>query len=149
MPAFLLDTSCMIAALCAWHEHHERASRELERRLRRRERMLVPAPALVETYAVLTRLPSPHRLSPADALFLLENNFADTKHIVALSPETYLALLRNAPANAVSGGRGYDAVIAYCALQARADALLTFNETDFAWAGERLGLEIVVPPPVA
>lgn len=58
----------MVAAVCTWHEHHDRAAREIEQRLRRGEKMLVAGPALVESYAVLTRLPPPHRLSPVDAL---------------------------------------------------------------------------------
>jgi hypothetical protein len=33
MPRFLPDTNCVVAALLAWHEHHERAVREIERRL--------------------------------------------------------------------------------------------------------------------
>jgi predicted nucleic acid-binding protein len=144
MAAFLLDTSCMIAAVCAWHEHHGRASDEIERRLRRRERMLVAAPALVEAYAVLTRLPAPHRLGPSDALLLLEANFMRPGKTVALTAESYSALLRQAPVNGISGGRSYDAVIAYCAAHARANALLTFNEADFAWTAT-LGIEIVVP----
>lgn len=40
------------------------------------EAMIAAGPALVETYAVLTRLPSPHRLAPADAHRLLQANFA-------------------------------------------------------------------------
>ena len=75
MPRFLPETSCLVAALCVWHEHNERAAREIERRLDRGESLVVAAPALVETYAVLTRLPSPHRLSPADSRALLEANF--------------------------------------------------------------------------
>ena len=51
--AFLPDTSCMIAAVCAWHEHHEAAANEIERRLTGRAKMIVAAPALVEAYAVL------------------------------------------------------------------------------------------------
>src|SRR5437867_6501050 len=47
-PSFLPDTSCMIAAVCSWHEHHESAANEIERRLTRREKMIVAAPALVE-----------------------------------------------------------------------------------------------------
>ena len=43
----------MIAAVCSWHEHHEAAANEIERRLAGRERMIVAAPALVEAYAVL------------------------------------------------------------------------------------------------
>jgi hypothetical protein len=65
----------MIAAVCSWHEHHEAAANEIERRLAARAKMIVAAPALVEAYAVLTRLPPPHRLSPQTALTLLENNF--------------------------------------------------------------------------
>lgn len=72
MPAFLPDTSCMVAAVCDWHEHHERAREEIERRLDRDEVMVTAAPALVEAYAVLTRLPAPHRLSPEDALVLID-----------------------------------------------------------------------------
>jgi hypothetical protein len=49
----------MVAAICGWHEHNERAARGLETRLDRGETMLIAAPALVETYAVLTRLPPP------------------------------------------------------------------------------------------
>jgi hypothetical protein len=33
-----------------------------------RAKIIVAAPALVEAYAVLTRLPSPHRLSPQTSL---------------------------------------------------------------------------------
>lgn len=145
MPAFLLDTSCMVAAVCTWHEHHSRASAEIERRLQRRERMLVAAPALIEAYAVLTRLPAPHRLGPSDALLLLESNFMRAGKTVALTAESYTALLRQAPENGIAGGRSYAAVIAYCAAHIRASALLTFNEADFAWA-KTLGIEVVVPP---
>jgi len=49
----------MVASVCARHEHHERAAAELERRFAKREAMIVAAPALVEAYAVLTRLPPP------------------------------------------------------------------------------------------
>jgi predicted nucleic acid-binding protein len=53
MPGFVLDTNCMIAAICSWHEHHERAAAEIERHLEHGEALIVAAPALVEAYAVL------------------------------------------------------------------------------------------------
>ena len=87
----------MIAAVCSWHEHHEPAAREIERRLASRAKMIIAAPALVEAYAVLTRLPSPHRLSPATALTLLENNFLKLGAVVALNAKSYASLLRRAP----------------------------------------------------
>ena len=134
----------MIAAVCAWHEHHARAAEEIERRLSRGEEMIVAAPALVEAYAVLTRLPPPHRLSSVDALTLLEGNFMGGPKIVALNGQAYRTLLRQASGDGITGGRTYDAVIAACAFRAKATALLTFNERHFRSFAER-GLEIFVP----
>lgn len=54
---FLPDTNVMIAAVCDWHEHHAAASAEIEARLNRGESLVAAGPALVEAYAVLTRLP--------------------------------------------------------------------------------------------
>jgi predicted nucleic acid-binding protein len=130
--------------VCAWHEHHDRAAEEIERRLSRGEKMFVAAPALIEAYAVLTRLPPPHRLSPADALALLEANFMSVARIVALDGKSYRTLLRRAPDDGIAGGRTYDAVIAACAFKAKATVLLTFNESHFLSFVER-GMEIVVP----
>jgi predicted nucleic acid-binding protein len=65
-----VDTSVVVAALLGWHEAHEPARRALERGLAA-ERIVMPAPALLEAYAVMTRLPSPHRIRPADAAALL------------------------------------------------------------------------------
>ena len=144
MPGFLPDTSCIISAVCGWQEHHNRAGEEIERRLRRAETMLLAAPALIEAYAVLTRLPPPHRLSSQDALALLEANFMASGRIIALDGRSYRALLRQAPRDDIAGGRTYDAVIAACALKSKGTALLTFNASDFLPFSRR-GLRIVVP----
>lgn len=144
MPGFLPDTSCMVAAVCSWHEYHDLAAEEIERHLSRGEKMFIAAPALVEAYSVLTRLSPPHRLSPADALALLESNFMSAARIVALDAKSYRTLLRRAPDEGIAGGRTYDAVIAACALKAKTAVLLTFNKGHFLSFVER-GIEIVVP----
>lgn len=133
----------MIAAMCSWHEHHSRAVREIQHRLERRENMLVAAPTLVETYAVLTRLPPPHRLSPENSLILLEANFMKGGRVIALQVGSYQDLLRRAPKNNVAGGQTYDAVIATCAIKGKASALLTFNPNDFLFAAKQI--DIIVP----
>ena len=144
MAAFLPDTSCMIAAVCSWHEHHERAFSAIESRLDRRERMVVAAPALIEAYSVLTRLPAPHRLSAADTLSLMETNFMRPVKVVALPPEDYTKILYGAPASGISGGRIYDAIIAACARREKVQALLTFNDSHFrSLAGPDLA--VIVP----
>lgn len=121
----------MVAAVCTWHEHHERAIAEMEHRLAARESLVVAAPALVEAYAVLTRLPPPHRLSPRDANALLETNFLAGGTLAVLDAKTYRSMLREAADHAVAGGRTYDWVIAACAKAARVKTLLTFNARDF------------------
>ena len=121
----------MVAAVCTWHEHHVVAAREIEGRLVRGERLAVAAPALVEAYAVLTRLPSPHRLAPADAWALVEANFIKHATVVAITGAAYARLLRRLAKQAVAGGRTYDAVIAECARKGRTETLLTFNRRHF------------------
>jgi predicted nucleic acid-binding protein len=128
---FAVDTSCMVAAVCSWHEHHEPAAAEIERRLARRERLCVPAPALIESYAVLTRLPPPHRLSAADAWALIEANFVAQTTVQALGATSYVDLLRRTAAQDLAGGRTYDVVIGECARAAGAAVLLTFNRRHF------------------
>ena len=134
----------MIAAISSWHDHHERARREIENRLSRKQRMVVAGPTLIEAYAVLTRFPAPHRIAPVDARSLLEANFLQGVKVVALGVAAYGVLLRGAPDADISGGQTYDAVIAACARKAQVNVLLTFNEKHFAaFAGD--DLEIIVP----
>lgn len=148
MAGFVPDTSCMVAAVCSWHEHHQRAAVELNRRLASRESMLVAAPALIEAYAVLTRLPPPHRLAAQDAFALLNANFIRVGQLIALDAASYRTLLQSAATNGVTGGHAYDAVIARCALNAKATAIVTFNERHFLSLAPP-GIEIVAPAVVS
>jgi predicted nucleic acid-binding protein len=97
LPIFLPDSNCLVAVVSPWHEHHEAATAELGRRLDRGDTMALAAPALVEAYAVLTRLPAPHRLSPADAYRLLDVNFVRRATVVTLDEVAYLDVLARGP----------------------------------------------------
>lgn len=131
MGTIALDTSCMVAAVCSWHERHAAVAAEIERRLDRRARLAIPAHALVETYAVLTRLPAPHRLAPADAWALIKANFVDAVDVVALDGAAHAALLARLAAAGTGGGRTYDALIAEQTGVAHADVLVTLNPRHF------------------
>jgi predicted nucleic acid-binding protein len=144
VPPFAVDTSCLIAAVCDWHEHHQRVAAALERRLSAGARMTVPAPALVEMYAVLTRLPPPRRMAPKDAWTAIDENFALHAGPM-LEGEAYVALLRSLASLGIAGGRAYDAVIAACARKAGADELLTLNARHF----DQLSGRIVAVDPTA
>ena len=126
-----LDTSCLIALVCGWHEHHAATTALVQRRLDAGSTLALAAPALVEAYSVLTRLPPPHRLAPADALALLADNFHDDTQTVVLTAREYWSLLLRAPTEGVHGGRTYDAVIAACARRASARELITLNLRHF------------------
>ena len=146
MVGFLPDSDCMIATVSDWHPHHRRAIAEIDRRLNSGEPMLIAAPALVEAFSVLTRLPRPYRVPPRDGLALLQTSLLDhAESVVALDADTYLRLIRDAAAGAIGGGQVYDAVIAACARAANVSTLLTFNQRHFdRFAGNDLA--IVVPP---
>lgn len=144
MKRFVPDTSCMVAAVASWHERHEHTLAAFEQRFDDREQMVLAAPALIETFSVLTRLPPSHRISAKDALAVLEGSFLGQGRMTALDEADYVALLRRAPAESLAGGRMYDAVIVACAIKAKAAVLLTLNPADFRWV-EPLGLRIVVP----
>lgn len=137
-----VDTSVVVAALLGWHEAHEPARRALERGLAA-ERIVLPAPVLLEAYAVMTRLPSPHRLLPTDAAALLRDTFAGVATAALDAPDVW-ALLAELEANGIAGGRSTDAHILAAARKAGAGKLLTFNERDFLALGER-SIEIVRP----
>ena len=143
MNRYLCDTSCLVAAMCAWHEHHSRTHREIERRAGAGEDLVLAAHSLVETYAVLTRLPAPHRLRAEDALSLIESNWKDTPTISLSSDETWQAL-RDARALGAIGGQTYDALIACVALKAGAATLLTWNLRNFARFSDRIA--VLAPP---
>lgn len=134
----------MVAVVCSWHAHHEAATDEVGRRLRRGDDLVVAAPALVEAYAVLTRLPAPYRLASADAWALLEVNFVSAARLMALDAGSYRRLLRRAAAEGIAGGRVYDAIIADCVMKEADVALLTFNAGHFM-PFVSIGLEVIVP----
>ena len=143
MATFALDTSCMVAAICTWHERHAVAVAAIEQRLDRGDRLAVAAHAIIEAYAVLTRLPAPHRLAPADAWALVKTNFVEPATVVALNAPAIITLLNRLASAGIGGGRSYDAVIAVSASQAKASALLTFNPRHFDPAPD--GLSVIEP----
>ncbi len=131
MTRYLCDTSCLVAAISSWHEHHERTRAELDRRSNRGDTLVLAAHSLAETYAVLTRLPAARRLRPVDALAAIEANWRTARVVHLTATETWTAL-RAAAEVGVSGGRTYDALIARAALKADAATILTWNVRDFA-----------------
>ena len=130
MTSYLLDTSCLVAAVCGWHRHHDATRREIERREAAGEKLVLAAHSMAETYSVLTRLPEPHRLRPDDALALIETNWGDSR-LVGLAGADYRATLRRCRDVGIGGGAVYDALIASCARKAGVETILTWDLDGF------------------
>ena len=126
MSRYLCDTSALVAAVSSWHEHHDRTCAEMERRKRGKEELVISAHSLAETYAVLTRLPAPHRLRATDAIALIESNWRATPTVQLTGAEMWSAL-REAQRRAMIGGQMYDVLIALAALKAEASTIITWN----------------------
>ncbi len=140
MTRYLCDTSVLVATVCSWHEHHARTIRELERRGRAGEELVLAAHSLAEAYAVLTRLPAPNRLRSKDAIELLEANWRETPVAHLTARETWRTL-RRAQQQGVIGGQTYDMLIAACAVKAGATTIITWNVRHFTAAARKIDVE--------
>lgn len=114
-----LDTSVVIPALTAWHEAHDAARRAASG-------ALVPAHTLVESYAVLTRLPAPHRLAAPVVAALLDGWFPAPK-LVMPSPRVLHSFAARLADAEVTGGAAHDALVGLTAADADLE-LLTRDE---------------------
>ena len=86
----------------------------------------------LEFYSVTTRLPPEFRLSPQDALHLLEEEILGRFEVHELPRKSRLPLFRSAASNRTVGGRIYDAHIGAIAVEAGARAVVTENVRHFS-----------------
>ena len=135
-----LDTSVLVAAVIEQHGDHARAFALLERVHSGKDEAVVSAHSLAETYSTLTKLPSPFRHSPEQALLSIEENILKHFKTSSLSGNDYAALLREAAAAGIQGGTIYDAVLMKSAAKAGVGRVYTLNLKHF---------QAVAPPELA
>jgi predicted nucleic acid-binding protein len=85
----------------------------------------------LEFYSVATRLPPEFRVSPADAITLLDEEVFARMAVQDLPAPHRLAMLRAASHDAVAGGRIYDSHIAEVARFSGARVIVTDNRRHF------------------
>lgn len=127
-----VDTSVVVAAFATWHESHRMAARIVT------EHPRLPAPVALEAYAVLTRLPPPHRAEGAIASGFLAAAFPDgsLSHPAAAGPRLVAELAELE----IVGGASYDAVIAMIAREHGCE-LVTLDRRAHA-TYERVGAKV-------
>lgn len=113
------DSSMVVAAFGAWHEHHNRALDELS------ERPRLPGHAALEVYSVLTRLPSPFRAEPSTVAEFLNRTFPSPRLLLGQADQDALPV--RLAGLGIASGAAYDAVIAFTAAAAGAE-LVTLDQ---------------------
>lgn len=125
-----VDSSVVVAAFASWHEGNRSAAALLARKPR------IPAHVLVETYSVLTRLPSPHRAPSLVVLAFLAQRFRQAP--LTLPAREWPRLLGLASEAGITGGAVYDALIGATARQAGATLLTRDRRATAVY--EKLGI---------
>lgn len=141
MKAFF-DTSVLIAAFLADHEHHAASLKALAGTPAKEGGCA--AHTLAEVYATLTRLPGPLRVAPEHALLFL-NDLSERLHLITLTAAQYQDAVAAAAKNGVAGGAIYDALILQCAIKSNAATILTWNLRDFRRIAPNLAPIIKTP----
>jgi predicted nucleic acid-binding protein len=103
-----VDTSVVVAAFASWHEDHALAVRTLA------GGPDLLAPVALETYAVLTRLPPPHRAEAAIVRDFLARAFP--RQWLTLPEDAWRRVIDDLGGLGVTGGASYDAVIGMTAV---------------------------------
>ena len=98
----------------------------------------------LEFYSVATRLPPEYRLTPADAVHLLQEELFGRMVVHDLPSADRAALLRSAAQDGIAGGRIYDAHIAEVARAAGATVIVTDNRRHFL-STLRHGIRVETP----
>ncbi len=137
-----LDSSVLVAAFYGDHEHHAPSLALLAEQ--RRSIGSTAAHCLAEVYSVLTGMPARHRVSPHEALLFL-GDVRERLTTIALEEPEYFAVLESAASAGLTGGSTYDAIIAHCALKAKAQNLYTWNVRHFKRFGGQLPVRVREP----
>jgi predicted nucleic acid-binding protein len=140
-----LDTNVLIAACVADHEHHARALPIVQKVHEGKVEGFVSAHSILETHAILTRLPRVPRISSMQASMLIADNIVKYFSVVALTGKEYGELSLKLGQNNVIGAKAYDVLHLACAEKCGADRIYSFNVRDFAQLAGPLTTRITAP----
>ena len=118
------DTSVLVPVFYGNHVHH-RASLDLFIQFDT-STGCCGAHSLAEVYATLTRMPGKHRISAEQAMLFI-GGIRERLSIIALTGHEYSDALQASSARGIVGGGIYDAMLACCAIKARAEMIYTWN----------------------
>ncbi len=141
MKAFL-DTSVLVPVFYGDHLHHA-ASLTLFTSLKKSQASC-GAHSLAEVYSTLTRMPGKLRVS-GEQVMLFIGSIRERLTIVSLDADEYAETLQSFATLGIAGGAIYDALLAGCALKAKADTLYTWNLRHYSQFGPDIAKRLRTP----
>jgi predicted nucleic acid-binding protein len=136
------DTSVLVPVFYGDHVHH-RASLDLFIRFDK-STGCCGAHSLGEVYSTLTRMPGRHRISGEQAMLFI-SGIRERLSMIALGPDEYADALQASAALGIVGGGIYDAMLAHCALKAKAEAIYTWNARHYTLCGREVAGRLRTP----
>jgi len=136
------DSSVLVPVFYGDHQHHA-ASMECFLRFSKKQACCA-AHSLAEVYSSLTRMPGKDRISGEQAMLFL-GEIRERMTIVSLDDEEYFRAIEGASAAGVVGGTIYDALLAHCALKAKAEIIYTWNLKHYGQFGSEAVKRVRTP----
>jgi predicted nucleic acid-binding protein len=141
MKAFF-DTSVLVPTFYGDHVHHQAS---LKRFIQYdKSTACCGAHTLAEVYSTLTRMPGKHRISAEQAILFI-GSIRERLALIALTGEQYGDALEAAAALGIVGGAIYDAMLAHCAIKAKAETIFTWNVRHYAQCGTEVASRLRTP----
>jgi predicted nucleic acid-binding protein len=130
------DTSVLVHVFYGDDERHHRSLQALGRFTK--PYAACGAHSLSEVYSVLTRMPGRHRIGAEQAILFIDD-LRDRLTVVSLTVDEHAHGLKKFASMGIVGGAIYDALLAHCALKARAEEIYSWNTRHY----EQFGPEVV------
>lgn len=136
------DTSVLVSAVLVQNVDHDRS---LAVYLSANQKhSFCAAHSLAEVYSTLTRMPANQRMQCDQALSVIED-ITKRFRTMALDSAEYYSVIADAVAQGIAGGTIYDALIARCALKAKAEIIYTWNVDHFRRCGTEIAKRVRTP----
>ena len=136
------DTSVLVPVFYGDHVHHQ-ASLALFVQFGKKNGCC-GAHSLAEVYSTLTRMPGKHRISGEQAMLFI-SSIRERLSIVSLTGDEYADALEASATLGIVGGGIYDAMLAHCAIKARAETIYTWNERHYTQCGPEVTRRLRTP----
>ncbi len=134
-----VDSCVVVSGIHTSHPLHAVAAEWLIRNISSNE-LIITHHSILETYAVLTRLPGMLRITGPEAKLLLESTIRPNMQVAEFTASSIWDCIVSLVDHSAVGGQSYDAFTAEILTRAGVEAIATFNTTHFTNLASHLSI---------